>query len=175
MITGMPGSCPDAGCPWPEPGSAWPWSFSTCNRSLGQRLPKPHTGTGLIGGNQQRSAAFQGCHDLGCRRGVKVMATILEVTNGAARDIRPFGEFLLGPVQEATGGTALLRCQDRHSGCSCTGHAKLPILVEPRIALRPTQAKCPESGTEPISGPQSLGLGQRAYSVHHQGQPRVRL
>jgi hypothetical protein len=42
---------------------------------------------------------------------MEVMAAILEVTNGAARHVCLFGEFLLGPIQEATGGTTLFRGQ----------------------------------------------------------------
>jgi hypothetical protein len=42
------------------------------------------------------------------------MAAILEIADRAARDIRPFCEFLLRPVQKAAGGTALLGGEWRH-------------------------------------------------------------
>jgi hypothetical protein len=50
---------------------------------------------------------LQGRDDLCRSRWVEMMATILEIANGAARNVCLFGEFLLGPVQETTGGTAL--------------------------------------------------------------------
>jgi hypothetical protein len=103
-------------------------------RILGHGLPEPHPGAGLAGWDQQRPAFFQGRDDLGCRRGVEVMAPVLEVPDGAARDVRACGEFLLGPVQEATGGTALLGGEWRHSGCSGSD-VKLPIMVESRPLL----------------------------------------
>ncbi len=112
--------------------SAWPSFSSGGDGFLANGLPKPHPWAGLVGWDQQRPAPLQGRYDLGCRRGVEVMSPVLEVTDGAARDIRPFGELLLGPVQKATGGTALFGRQLRHSGCSCMGNVKSPITVEPR-------------------------------------------
>jgi hypothetical protein len=35
------------------------------------------------------------------------MTAVLIITDGASRDIRPFGKFFLGPAQKTTGGPAL--------------------------------------------------------------------
>ena len=40
-----------------------------------------------------------------------MVTAVLEVADGAARNLRLLGEFLLGPVQETTGGTALFGTQ----------------------------------------------------------------
>ena len=79
------------------------------DRVLGQRPSEPHPRPGFVRRDQKSTARFKGLNDLGSRPGVQGMTPVLEITDGTARDVRPFGEFLLGPVQEATGGTALFR------------------------------------------------------------------
>lgn len=76
-------------------------------RLLADRLPEPYARAGLVGWDQKRPSTLQGRHDLSSRRGMEVVAAILEIANGAPRNIRPFGELLLCPVQQATGGAAL--------------------------------------------------------------------
>jgi hypothetical protein len=68
------------------------------------------------------------------------MAAVLIVTDGAARDVRTIREFFLGPVQEATCGTALLGRQLRHPECTRPGNSTLFILGEVMIMLHRAQA-----------------------------------
>jgi hypothetical protein len=57
---------------------------------------------------------------------MELMAIILKVPDGVSGNLGPFGEFVLGQFQAATGGATLLRRQLWQSGYSCVGEPGRP-------------------------------------------------